>query len=95
MQAEEVGKALQASFDFSPLHTQIVLAVLVGVVTLGGIRWVARAASVMVPVMIVFYMAAGLVILVLQAEWIPRALELVFKSAFQGDAVGGGVLDAQ
>jgi AGCS family alanine or glycine:cation symporter len=49
---------------------------------------------VVVPLMIGLYMAGGIVALVLNAAWIPAALEAVFRSAFQPTALGGGVLGA-
>jgi AGCS family alanine or glycine:cation symporter len=94
VQSQEVGKALNASFGFEPRMTQVVLAVLVAMVTLGGIRWIARFASLLVPTMVFFYLAAGLVVLFLNAAWIPDALVLVFESAFKASALGGGVLGA-
>jgi AGCS family alanine or glycine:cation symporter len=94
VQAQEVGNALEATFGFEPRATQVVLAVLVGAVILGGIRSIARFASVLVPVMIVLYATAAVVILVVNVAWIPRALGAVFAGAFGGDAIGGGLLGA-
>jgi len=94
VQSVEVGKALRASFGVEPWITQLVLAGLVGVVILGGIRWIGRAASVLVPVMVLFYMGAGSVILVRNAAWIPGALEAVLRGAFEPSAFGGGLLGA-
>ena len=89
VQSNEVGNALDASFGIEPLVTQIVLALLVAVVILGGIRSIARVASGLVPVMIVIYMTGGLVILVLNVGYIGVALEAVFAAAFTPTAFGG------
>ena len=94
VQSQEVGNALQASFGIAPRATQAVLAVLVAAVTLGGIRWIGRVTSLLVPVMVLFYMAAGGVILWQNAAWIPAALREVFSAAFSGSALGGGLLGA-
>jgi AGCS family alanine or glycine:cation symporter len=94
VQSEEVGKAVQASFGVPPRLTQAVLAALVALVTLGGIRWIGRVTSVLVPLMVVLYMTAGVVVLILNAAWIAPALEAVFASAFQERALGGGLLGA-
>jgi AGCS family alanine or glycine:cation symporter len=94
VQSNEVGNALRASFGIEPRVTQAVLALLVGIVILGGIRSIARVSSALVPVMIVFYMLAGCVILVLNVAWIPAALAAVFEGAFSPSAFGGGMLGA-
>jgi AGCS family alanine or glycine:cation symporter len=94
VQSQEVGKALRAGFGFDPLTTQIVLAVLVAAVTIGGIRSIARIASLLVPLMIVMYLGGGTVALIVNADLIPAALDAVFSSAFQPSSLGGGVLGA-
>ena len=94
VQSNEVGNALRASFGWEPRLVQGLLALLVGVVILGGIRSIARVSSALVPVMVVLYMLAGTVILVINVAWIPAALGAVFQSAFSPSAFGGGMLGA-
>ena len=94
VQSNEVGNALRATLGFEPRITQAILAVLVAVVILGGVRSIARVSSALVPVMVVFYLVAGCVILVLNAAWIPKALAAVFGAAFSPSAFGGGMLGA-
>jgi AGCS family alanine or glycine:cation symporter len=94
VQSEEVGKAVHATFGVAPRLSQAVLALLVAAVTLGGIRWIGRVTSVLVPLMVLLYMGAGVVVLILNAAWISPALEAVFAGAFQERALGGGLLGA-
>jgi AGCS family alanine or glycine:cation symporter len=94
VQSEEVGNALHATFAISPHVSRFLLAAAVAAVTLGGIRSIGRFAGVLVPVMIVAYVAAAGVILVVNAAEIPRALAAVFEGAFQTTAVAGGLLGA-
>lgn len=94
VQSQEVGKAVRAAAGIDPIVTQTLLALLVGAVTIGGIRSIARVSSLLVPLMIVLYLGAGTVALVLNAAFIPAALEQVFSSAFQPSSVGGGLLGA-
>jgi AGCS family alanine or glycine:cation symporter len=94
VQSEEVGNALHATFGFDRMATRIVIALLVGGVILGGIRSIARFASLLVPVMVVIYMAAAMVILVIEIDAIPAALASVFEGAFGSSAIGGGLLGA-
>lgn len=94
VQSQEVANTLQTSAGVDPMLTTTVLAVLVAAVILGGIRSIARFVGVLVPAMLVFYMGGALAVLFVNAELIPRALATVFRSAFSGTAVGGGVLGA-
>jgi len=96
VQANSVADALQHAFPFEiPLWTTgLVLMGATILVVIGGIRFIARAASAIVPLMIVVYMLGGLAILVRFAGRIPDALILVFKDAFTGTAVTGGFAGA-
>ncbi len=68
----------------------IVLALLVGIVIIGGIRRIARVASRIVPLMCAVYMLGGLAILARFAPQVPQALGMIFRYAFTPLALGGG-----
>jgi AGCS family alanine or glycine:cation symporter len=68
----------------------LVLAILVGVVTIGGIKRIATVASRVVPFMCVVYVGAALVVLVKNAAMIPNAFGQIFHYAFAPMAIGGG-----
>jgi AGCS family alanine or glycine:cation symporter len=70
----------------------VVLAFLVGVVTIGGIRRIAAVAERVVPFMCVAYTLAALVILAMNVRAIPGAFAQIFYYAFTPVAVGGGLL---
>ena len=92
VQSQAVADALNRSFSIPHWLTGVVVATLVAVVILGGIKSIGRFTGVFVPLMIILYMAgAGLVIL-LHLERVPEALRLVFTGAFTPMAVGGGAL---
>jgi len=92
VQSQAVADALNRSFSIPHWLTGVVVATLVAVVILGGIKSIGRFTGVFVPMMIVLYMAgAGLVIL-LNLEGVPEAFRLVFRGAFTPMAVGGGAL---
>jgi AGCS family alanine or glycine:cation symporter len=92
VQSQAVADALNRSFSIPHWLTGVVVATLVAVVILGGIKSIGRFTGVFVPFMIVLYMAgAGLVIL-LNLEGVPEAFRLVFTGAFTPLAVGGGAL---
>ena len=71
-----------------------ILAVLAGLVILGGIKSIGRFTGAFVPAMIVLYMLGAGLILILNAAGIPEALRLVFAGAFSPTAASGGFLGA-
>ncbi len=77
---------------FTHLIIGLVLSVLVGSVILGGIKRIAHVASKMVPFMVIIYMIAVIHILLANIGQIPVCFALIFRDAFTGDAVKGGML---
>ena len=68
----------------------VVLAVLVGIVIIGGIRRIAQVASRIVPIMCALYIAGALVLLIRFAPDVPGALAQIFQFAFTPLAAGAG-----
>lgn len=69
------------------------IALLTGMVILGGIRRIARVASLLVPFMCLAYVGSGLVILALKSETILPGFQLIFTQAFSApESVAGGLL---
>ncbi len=69
-----------------------VLAVLVGAVTIGGIRRIGRVASKVVPFMCAVYVGGALFILFKNASELPGALACIVRYAFTPVAAGGGFM---
>lgn len=72
----------------------LILAVLTGLVTLGGINSIASVASKLTPIMVIFYMLCGLCVLGVQHEHLLPALKTIVTSAFSWDAGLGGFIGA-
>jgi AGCS family alanine or glycine:cation symporter len=70
----------------------LTLAVMVGLVIIGGIKRIARVASRIVPVMCVFYVCGALTILFFNRSGVVPALRLIFCEAFSLKAGVGGLL---
>ncbi|HVH19399.1 MAG TPA: alanine/glycine:cation symporter family protein [Myxococcota bacterium] len=66
------------------------LAVLVGLVIVGGIRRIGEVAAALVPFMCVLYMLSGAVILLLHADRLGESLLVIVRDAFTGEAAQGG-----
>lgn len=72
----------------------LIIAVLVGAVIIGGIVWIARVTSFLVPFMCIGYMLAAILILFVNLSEIPSSISLIFTEAFTGTAAAGGVIGA-
>ena len=95
VQSNSVAHALRtAPFDVSPMTTGIVLTIATGLVLLGGIRGIARVTSILVPGMIVVYMAGAIAVLLLNWREIPGVVGLVLSDAFTPSAAIGGFMGA-
>ncbi|GIU12321.1 sodium:alanine symporter family protein [Shewanella sp. MBTL60-007] len=94
VQANSVADALSSNFGVPTWITGVVLMVLVGAVLMGGIKRIADVAGKLVPMMTVFYLAAGVAVLVVYASEIPAAIELILYSAFNPVAAQGGFAGA-
>ena len=72
----------------------MVMAFMVGLVTIAGVRRIGAVAETIVPLMAFIYLAAGAIILSLHAEQIPAAVVSIVVEAFSPEGVGGGVIGA-
>lgn len=68
--------------------------VLTAAVLLGGIKRIGAVAGSLVPLMAISYLVAGLVVLAINADAIPHALDLIFTYAFTESAAEGGFAGA-
>ncbi len=94
VQANSVADVLSSKFSLDKLAVGAVLALFVGLVLIGGIRWIAEVAGRLVPLMALLYVCAGLLILILNASAVPDAINLVITQAFTPTAAAGGFLGA-
>jgi AGCS family alanine or glycine:cation symporter len=94
IQANSVADVLNSKFDIPHLVTGLVIATLVGLVLIGGIKRIAEVAGKLVPIMAISYVLAGAYILFSQAELLPAAFALIFESAFTPVAATGGFAGA-
>ncbi|QMU56625.1 MAG: amino acid carrier protein [Candidatus Mycalebacterium zealandia] len=70
----------------------VVVAIVLGLVIIGGIKQIGRVTSKIVPFMAIVYVGAALVIIGLRFDQVPEALSLIFHGAFTPEGVEGGAL---
>ena len=90
-QSSEISGAMSGLLGVDPLITGILLAVVVAVVVLGGVQRIGQVTSLLVPFMALFYILAGIAVILLRITDVPAAFVTIIASAFSFEAVGGGV----
>ncbi len=70
----------------------VVMAVLVGVVIIGGIKSIVRVTSKLVPFMVAIYVSAALFIILSHISLLPQAFMAIVNGAFSPEALYGGVV---
>ena len=91
-QANSIAGSVTEAFSIPAWITGIILTVLALAIILGGITSISKVSSVVVPGMAIFYVIAGLIVIVGNWQNIPNGLYMIFGMAFNPQAIGGGVL---
>ncbi|HWP67370.1 MAG TPA: sodium:alanine symporter family protein [Candidatus Limnocylindria bacterium] len=94
VQANAIASLAHETFQVSPWISGALMTVATAVVTLGGIRSIARVCEALVPFMALFYVVGCTVLLVTNAAALPDTLRLIVSSAFTGQAAVGGFAGA-
>lgn len=70
----------------------VFLALLVGVVIIGGIKSIAKVTDKVVPLMVGIYVISALIIIGIHIDQIGVAFSAIFNGAFDSQAIGGGII---
>lgn len=90
-QANSISSALNTTFHIPMWVTGAAITVLALFIILGGIKSISKVSQVVVPLMAVFYIIAGIIIILGNLSNVPSGLVMIFKMAFSVKAVGGGL----
>lgn len=92
VQSNSIATAMSEAFGISTLVIGIVIAVLVGLVIIGGLKRIANITERVVPFMAVMYFLASLAVIIINFESIIPSLKMIFYGAFNPTAATGGVI---
>ena len=90
VQSNSIGSTFQTAFGIPSWIVGVVLVIICGAIFLGGIQRLASVTEKIVPVMAALFVLGGLVVLVMRAKYIPATVGMIFKYAFQPQAILGG-----
>ena len=94
VQANAVSKVVLQNFQIPLWVSGLIMAVLVAIVILGGVKTITKTCEALVPFMAIFYVIGCLIILVMNRAYIADAAALICKAAFTPHAAGGGFIGA-
>ena len=90
VQSNSIGSTFQTAFHIPSWIVGIVLVVICGFIFLGGVQRLAAVTEKVVPVMAVIFLLGGLGILIARIQYLPETFGMIFKYAFQPQAILGG-----
>jgi AGCS family alanine or glycine:cation symporter len=93
-QINSISNSVFATFGLKHIITGAVLAVLLGLVIIGGIKRIAKVTSVLVPFMAMVYLGGALIVIFSHPGNIIPSFLSIFSDAFTGSAAAGGFLGA-
>ncbi|MCM3745094.1 sodium:alanine symporter family protein [Sporosarcina luteola] len=94
VQSNSIATTMKGSFGLSPIVTGTLVALLVVLVTYGGIKTIGKVSEKLIPLMVVIYLVAALVVIVSNIKELPTAFGLIFEYAFRPMSAAGGFAGA-
>ncbi len=94
VQSNSIGSTIETAFGIPGWVAGLVLVVICGFIFLGGVQRLAAVCEKIVPIMAAIFLLGGLVILGVRIQYVPATFGMIFKYAFQPQAIIGGVFGA-
>lgn len=91
-QANSIASALNETFHFPVSIVGIVMTVLALLIIVGGIKTISKVSSIVVPLMAIFYVICGLIVILGNIGNVPSGVATIFSMAFSVKAISGGAL---
>ena len=92
VQSNAIAGAMNSAFGIDNWIIGLIIAILLGVIIIGGVKSIANAAQVIVPFMALLYILMALIIVVLNISEVPGVIALIFSSAFGAQELFGGII---
>lgn len=92
VQSNGIAIAFANTMHISPVYIGIVVAVILGLVIIGGVTRIAKVAQIVAPFMAILYVVLAIVVLICNASAIPSVLTDMVKGAFGTHELFGGII---
>lgn len=94
VQSNSIGSTFENAFHIPSWIVGIILVIICAVIFLGGVQRLAAVTEKIVPVMACIFLLGGIVVLIARIKYIPATVAMIFKYAFQPQAILGGAFGA-
>ena len=92
VQSNSIGESCNTAFGVPKALVGAIIAVVCVLIFIGGAKRIASVTEKIVPIMAGLFLIGGLILLVMRAKYIPETFGMIFKYAFQPNAIiGGGI----
>ena len=90
VQSNSIGSTIETAFGIPGWIVGVILVAICALIFLGGTQRLASVTEKLVPVMAALFLAGGAIVLIARIKYIPATFGLIFKYAFQPQAIIGG-----
>ena len=90
VQSNSIGSTMQTAFGIPSWIVGIVLVAICAFIFLGGVQRLASVTEKVVPLMAAVFLFGGLIVLVVRIKYIPETFAMIFRYAFEPQAIVGG-----
>ena len=90
VQSNSIGSTMNTAFGIPTWVSGVILVIICAVIFLGGVQRLASVTEKIVPIMAAIFLLGGLAVLVARITYIPATFAMIFKYAFQPQAIIGG-----
>ena len=94
VQSNSIGSTFQTAFGIPGWIVGVVLVIICAFIFMGNVQRLASVTEKLVPVMAALFIAGGLIVLIVRIKYIPATFGMIFKYAFQPQAIIGGTFGA-
>ena len=90
VQSNSIGSTMQTAFGVPSWIVGIILVAICAFIFLGGVQRLASVTEKVVPIMAAIFLLGGLIVLIVRIKYVPATIGMIFKYAFQPQAIIGG-----
>ena len=90
VQSNSIGSTMQTAFGIPSWIVGIILVAICAFIFLGGVQRLASVTEKVVPIMAAIFLLGGLIVLIVRIKYVPATIGMIFKYAFQPQAIIGG-----
>ncbi len=92
VQSNSIAESCNNAFGVPGWVVGVVLAIIAAIIFIGGVQRIAAVTEKLVPIMAIFFLIGGLIVLICRFKYIPETVGAIFKYAFTPSAlIGGGI----